>query len=95
MRKALAAAIAVGLLVCTTTAQQPVFRSRVELVTVDVTVVNGDGDPLTDLPADSFQITVDGSARRVVWAEFVPRTSAPLAATYKSNWDENRDEKNR
>ena len=66
-------------------AQQPVFRSRVELVTVDVTVLNRDGDPLTHLTTDSFQISVDGSPRRVVWAEFVPRTPAPLTPNAPSD----------
>ena len=60
-------------------AQQPVFRSGVELVTIDVTVMDKRGEPLEGLGADRFDVTVDGAPRRVVWAEFVRHRSAPLA----------------
>jgi hypothetical protein len=61
--------------------QQPVFRSGVELVTVDATVLNRSGEPIADLAADRFDVTVDGSPRRVVSAQFVPHRTAPLAAS--------------
>jgi VWFA-related protein len=61
--------------------QQPVFRSGVELVTVDVTVLNRSGEPIADLAADRFDVTVDGRPRRVVSAQFVPHRTAPLAAS--------------
>ena len=61
-------------------AQQTVFRSGVDVVTADVTVVNGDGKPIAGLGADDFTVKVDGSTRRVIWAEFVPHTVTPLAA---------------
>lgn len=79
MVKALAALTLTGLLVCETPAQQPVFRSRVELVTLDVTVIGRDGDQVDNLTADRFVLTVDGSPRRVVWAEFVAHRPPPLA----------------
>jgi VWFA-related protein len=79
MRNTLAALILIAALVWTTSAQQPVFRSRIELVTVDVTVVDRNGDPVRDLTADRFEIKVDGVPRKVVWAEFVPLRSVPLA----------------
>ena len=60
--------------------QTPVFRSGVDLVTVDVTVVDGKGDPIEGLTVDRFQITVDGSPRRVVWAELVRHRVTPAAA---------------
>ena len=72
--------VVVAALVCAASAQQPVFRSRIELVTVDVTVVDGDGNPVKDLAANRFEISVDGSPRRVVWSEFVPHHSPPEAA---------------
>lgn len=59
-------------------AQQPVFRSGVELVTVDVTVLDSGGTPVEGLGADRFKIAVDGAPRRVVWAEYVRHRSAPL-----------------
>ncbi len=51
--------------------QQPVFRSGVDLVTVDVHVVDGSGQPVRDLRPDDFVVTVDGAARRAVAADFV------------------------
>ncbi len=61
-------------------AQQTVFRSRVDVVTADVTVVNGDGRPIPGLGAEAFDVKVDGGSRRVVWAEFVPHRVTPLHA---------------
>jgi len=77
-------------------AQQPVFKSGVELIAVDVAVVDKSGYPVAGLRPDQFHVTVDGKPRRVVSAEFIefaPRTvspGTPLAAravtpTYTSN----------
>ena len=52
--------------------QQTVFRSGVDLVTVDVSVVDGKGTPVTSIGADRFDVRVDGLRRRVVSAEYVP-----------------------
>jgi VWFA-related protein len=52
--------------------QQAVFRSGVDLVTVDVTVVDRQGTPVEGVAADRFDVRVDGLKRRVVWAEYVP-----------------------
>ena len=60
-----------------------------ELVTVDVTVVDADGEPVTDLTADRFEITVNGSPRRVVWAEFVSHQSKPAAVTTPDHFTSN------
>jgi VWFA-related protein len=60
--------------------QQGVFRSGVELVTVDVAVLDRRGDPVADLKAERFEVRVDGSPRRIVSAQFVPHRPAPLAA---------------
>ena len=57
-------------------AQQPVFRSGVELVTVDVTVVDDVGNPIENLSAESFDVRVDGEPRRVVSADYVRYRSA-------------------
>jgi VWFA-related protein len=54
----------------------PVFRSRVELVAVDVSVLDADGRPVPDLTLDDFTIRVDGQSRRLVSAQFVPLGSA-------------------
>ncbi len=59
------------------TGQAPVFRSGVEVMEVDVTVVDGKGMPVRDLRAPEFTVTVDGQPRRVVSAEFISDSDAP------------------
>ena len=53
------------------TAQQPTFRSGVDLVTVDAAVLDGDGRPVPALRAEDFRVEVDGRPRRIVSAQFV------------------------
>ena len=73
--------------------QQPTFRSGVDLVTVDATVLGRDGHPLDTLGPDDFRLEVDGRPRRVVSAQFVsqaPRGSrppGPSPAHFSSNED--------
>ena len=54
-----------------TTQQRPTFRSGVDLIEIDVTVVDGDSYPISDLQASDFTVTVDGESRRVVQAQFI------------------------
>jgi VWFA-related protein len=75
--------IAAGLLLAVTAGvhatsqQQPVFRSRVDVVTVDVSVLGRDGRPILGLSPDDFVVEVDGQARKLVSAQYVPyHTSA-------------------
>ena len=49
----------------------PVFRARVDLVTVDVAVVDKDGKTLTTLNPGDFTIVADGRPRKVVSADYV------------------------
>ncbi len=69
--------------------QIPVFRSGVEVMEVDVTVVDGQGRPLRGLRAPEFTVTVDGQPRRVVSAEFISESSSsqpvPALDPYVSN----------
>ena len=58
------------------TDQPPVFRSGVEVMEVDVTVVDAKGMPLRDLRAPDFTVTVDGQPRRVISAEFISDNAA-------------------
>ena len=51
--------------------QTPVFRTGVELVSVDVTAVDGNGRQVTDLTAGEFQVEVDGEKRQVATIEYV------------------------
>src|SRR4051812_6849595 len=61
--------------------QTPTFRSGVELVTVDVGVIDRQGQPLRGLAAGDFTVTVAGQPRKVVSAEYVDS----LAETSRSN----------
>lgn len=60
--------------------QKPVFRTGVELVTVDVTVLDRQGQPLRGLTQADFSVTVGGMPRRVVTAEFVDVAGSRAAA---------------
>ena len=63
--------------------QAPVFRSGVEVMEVDVTVVDAKGMPVRDLRAPEFTVTVDGQPRRVISAEFIADSGAPAAEPAK------------
>jgi len=58
------------------------FKSSVDVVTVDVSAVDGSGRPVTGLTADDFELRVDGRPRRLTSAQFVsvPSSAAPAAA---------------
>jgi VWFA-related protein len=58
--------------------QAPVFRAAVDLVTVDATVVDGEGRPIEGLGPDDFVLKVDGQLRRVVAVQFVSREPAGI-----------------
>src|SRR4051794_30307114 len=51
--------------------QQPVFRSSVDLVAVEVQVLDRSGEPLPSLGPEKFEVTIEGKRRRVVSADFV------------------------
>jgi VWFA-related protein len=55
---------------------KPSFQSSVEVTSLDVTVVDDKGKPLSGLTPADFNVRVDGNNRRVVSAEWVP-LSAP------------------
>lgn len=63
----------------TGSAQTPVFRAGVEVLELDVSVVDGRGQQITDLAAPEFSVSIDGRQRRVLTAEYVSfsQTSAP------------------
>lgn len=73
---------ALSLLVAALVAQssQPTFRSRVDLLRVDVTVVDNSGTPIRDLGAVDFLVKVDGQPRTVSFARFYgPEAETPAA----------------
>ena len=70
--------------------QQPSFQTAVDLTPIEVAVVDDHGKPIANLTAADFQVRVNGSARRVVSAEWIPMTAPPrapvvLPAGYTSN----------
>src|SRR5262245_21369813 len=71
--------------------EPPRFTSSVDVTPVDVTVVDDSGRPVSDLQPGDFVVRVDGKARRVVSAEWIPLTAragpapAPIPEGYSSN----------
>lgn len=66
------------------------FKSSVDLVRVDVSVVDRSGRPVDDLTPADFGLAVDGKPRKIVSAQFiaVSRTAEPAEAApanYSSN----------
>ena len=63
--------VAVSAALAAQTAQQrPTFRSGIDLIEVDASVIDGDGVPIADLEPSDFSVTVDGEPRRVLQAHF-------------------------
>ena len=92
--KALAVALSVAVLAGSQEPQAPraTFKSTVDLVPVDVSVVDKDGRPVSDLTAQDFTLLVDGKPRRIASAEYISiaatAETAPARGTpteYSSN----------
>ena len=74
-----AVALAVTLAVATAVAQQPdqpAFRTGVDLVSLNVTVTDGDDRYVTDIEEASFQLYEDGARQDI---SFFRRTQLPIA----------------
>src|SRR5947207_10830668 len=71
-----------AVLAAITFTQQPVFRSAVDVIAVDVQVVDRDGNPIGEIGPDAFQVSINGQKRKVVSAQFVrpAQVSAALLA---------------
>src|SRR5688572_28633610 len=68
------------------------FRSAVDLVPVDVSVVDRNGRPVSDLGPGDFTLTVDGKPRRIASAQFIAaerttQEAPPKPMEYTSNAD--------
>jgi len=66
------------------TVQGPTFRTGVDLIRLDVTVVEKDGTPMADLNSEDFEVKVDGKVRPVVTSRFLslaPRALDVAAGT--------------
>jgi VWFA-related protein len=85
------ALLAVGLVLAAGPEQQaPVFRSGVDLVALDVTVVDRDGKPVTGLKPGDFTVTVNGKPGVVRELDFLtfgapPTTEVTVAGREVSN----------
>lgn len=57
--------------------QAPVFRTGVNLIRLDVTVVNKEGTPEPELDSADFEVRVDGRVRPVVTSRFLSLVTNP------------------
>lgn len=98
MTRHLAAACAMTVAVAATTlrlvAQQqelPRFTSSVEVTSLDVSVFDDRGRPVSDLTPDDFVVKVDGAPRRVVSAEWIQLQTPerPAAMTVPDGYSSN------
>ncbi|MBI4476567.1 MAG: VWA domain-containing protein [Acidobacteria bacterium] len=75
--------------------QLPIFRSGIDLVTVDVGVFDNDGNPIRSLGADDFTLEVDGEPRKLVSVEYVsyavPERADPRPASSATHYSTNED----
>ena len=89
------AILCLGAIAGLSAAQEPqppraTFKSAVDLVQVDVSVVDKDGRPISNLTGQDFTLSVDGRPRRIASAQFISiastaETAAPRAVEYSSN----------
>lgn len=73
--------------------QPPVFRAGVNFVRVDVIVTDRQGEPITDLTADDFEIVEDGQAQaielfKVISTDGTPGPGAEPARPIRSMYDQ-------
>jgi VWFA-related protein len=68
---------------------QPTFRTTVDVVAVDVSVIDRNGRPVDNLRAQDFALKVDGKPRHVRSAEFISLRrlddEAPAPASFSTN----------
>src|SRR5262249_45967747 len=67
----LSAIILAAALVTSPSAQQPTFKSGVDLIRLDVHVVGDDGTPIKDLAENDFDVKVNGKAAPVRALQFL------------------------
>jgi VWFA-related protein len=60
--------------------QPPRFTSSVEVTSLDISVVDDRGKPMTDLKPADFNVRIDGNLRKVATAEWVPLAKGAGAA---------------
>lgn len=75
-RAALVSAVLAALCGGAVSAQQTVFRSKVDVIAVDVQVVDTKGNPIGRIGPDAFSVTINGQRRKVVSAQFIAQQPA-------------------
>ena len=70
----------------------PIFRATVDAIELDAFVIDADGNPVTDLTADDFEIIADGRPRELtafaavnIPVERVERTAAAVTSDVRTN----------
>ena len=58
----------------------PRFRAGAEVIAIDVTVVDRNGNPVADLAAEDFLVTVEGKPRSIQSAQFLRSDRTPQVA---------------
>src|SRR5262245_66500496 len=67
--------------------RQTTFQARTDVIPVDVSVVDGRGQPLRDLTAADFTVRIDGQPRRILSAEWIPLATKETQSTERSVTD--------
>ena len=68
--------------------QQPIFRAKVELVRVDVSVTGRDDETVDDLKAEEFEVEEDGLPQTVDTVQFIRLTGqVPPTTRKRSRFD--------
>ena len=75
---------------------QPTFRAEINVVRVDVIVTDGDGNPVTDLEADDFEVFEDDTPQTIDSFKLVrltgtPEPGAEPARPIRNEFDEERE----
>src|SRR5579864_5890968 len=63
--------------------QPPRFTTGIEVTSLDVSVVDDHGKPITDLKPTDFNVRIDGAQRKVTTAEWVPLVKTTEAPAIK------------
>ena len=63
--------------------EQPIFRSGVELVTIDVVATGRDGNPVHDLKASDFELFEDGKKQAIRAFQFLNYSMAPPSRRHR------------
>lgn len=62
-------------------AQQPVFRTSVEVIAVDVQVMDKEGNPISQIAPQAFDVSIAGKRHKVTSATFIRHTESSMPVT--------------